>query len=173
MCCSQVTCGPVHSVLLPYMAAGDARQFRERFLSVLGAWRFISHLRLRGAAGVGVNLVFGENGPQLFLICNGLWGGAVQAVGLFIRRPSWPLGKPNLNLFVALISSALWASGLFFLPQLAYFADGVVGGRSAVGLAMRLMFTTPLDGHTRGRLLAGGAVACVHHDAGGSAGLAV
>ncbi|HEX5310256.1 lipopolysaccharide biosynthesis protein [Aquabacterium sp.] len=149
----QVTCGPIASVLLPYMArvASDARQFRERFLSVLGSVALLAppiYVCAALYAGVGVNLVFGEKwAPAVPYLQWALGMGAVQAVG-FVHPPAFmALGKPNLNLSVALISSALWALGLLFVPQLApIFAMVLWVGRSAVGLAMQLLFTRRLMG---------------------------
>lgn len=143
----QVTCGPIASVLLPYMArvAGDVRQFRERFLSVLSNVALLAppiYVCAALYAGVGVNLAFGKQWELAIPYLEWALGmGAVQAVG-FVHPPAFmAIGKPNMNWWVAVISSVLWAAGLFFLPKLApIFAMILWVGRSAIGLSLQLVF---------------------------------
>lgn len=153
----QVTCGPIASVLLPYLArvAGDVRQFRERFLSVLGNVALLAppiYVCAALYAGVGVKLAFGKQWePAIPYLELALGMGAVQAVG-FVHPPAFmAIGKPNMNWWVAVISSVLWAMGLFFLPKLApIFAMILWVGRSAIGLGLQLVFMQRLiDVHLR------------------------
>ncbi|MBI3382934.1 MAG: lipopolysaccharide biosynthesis protein [Aquabacterium sp.] len=153
----QVTCGPIASVLLPYLArvAGDVKQFRERFLSVLGNVALLAppiYVCAALYAGVGVKLVFGGQWePAIPYLEWALGMGAVQAVG-FVHPPAFmAIGKPNMNWWIAVVSSALWALGLLFLPKLApIFAMLLWVGRSAIGLVLQVVFTRRLIG-VRGR----------------------
>lgn len=149
----QVTCGPIASVLLPYLArvAGDVKLFKERFLSVLGNVALLAppiYVCAALYAGVGVKLAFGAQWePAIPYLEWALGMGAVQAVG-FVHPPAFmAIGKPNMNWWVAVISSALWAFGLFFLPKLApIFAMILWVGRSAIGLALQVVFARRLFG---------------------------
>jgi len=149
----QVTCGPIASVLLPYLAkvASDVRQFRARFLSVLSNVALLAppiYVCAALYAGVGVKLVFGAQWePAIPYLEWALGMGAVQAVG-FVHPPAFmAIGKPNLNWWVAVISSALWALGLLFLPKLApIFAMILWVGRSGIGLTLQVVFMQRLIG---------------------------
>lgn len=153
----QVTCGPIASVLLPYLAraAGDVKQFRERFLTVLHNVALLAppvYVCAALYAGVGVQLAFGEKWlPAVPYLQWALGMGAVQAVG-FVHPPAFmAIGKPNMNWWIAVVSSALWGLGLLFLPKLApIFAMILWVGRSAIGLALQVVFTRRLIG-VRGR----------------------
>lgn len=147
----QVTCGPIASVLLPYLAkvAGDAQQFRERFLRVLNNVALLAppiYVCAALYAGTGVKLIFGNQWePAIPYLQWALGMGAVQAVG-FVHSPAFmAIGKPDLNWWIAVISSMLWALGLLLLPQLApIFAMILWVGRSAVGLTLQVLFTQRL-----------------------------
>ena len=132
----QVTCGPIASVLLPHGEGGRrCAQFRERFLSVLGSVALWPPIYVCAAlyAGVGVNLVFGENGPQLFLICNGLWNGGRCRRGVVHPPAFMALGKAQ---FEFVCGADLFGAVGFGLcssaPVGAYFAMVLWVGRSAV-----------------------------------------
>ena len=153
----QVTCGPIASVLLPYLArvSSDVQQFRERFLKVLTNVALLAPPIYVCAAlysDVGVKIIFGTQWePAIPYLQWALGMGAVQAVG-FVHPPAFmALGKPNMNWWIAVISSALWALGLLFLPKLApIFAMILWAARSAVGLVLQVVFMRRLIG-IRGR----------------------
>lgn len=143
----QVTCGPIASVLLPYLArvAGDIKAFRERFLTVLSNVALLAppiYVCAALYAGVGVKLVFGAQWePAIPYLQWALGMGAVQAVG-FVHPPAFmAIGKPNMNWWIAVVSSTLWGVGLLFLPKLApIFAMILWVGRSTVGLVLQVVF---------------------------------
>lgn len=153
----QVTCGPVASVLLPYLArvSSDVQQFRERFLNVLRNVALLAppiYVCAALYADIGVKLVFGSQWePAIPYLQWALGMGAVQAIG-FVHPPAFmAIGKPDLNWWVAVISSTLWALGLLFLPKLApIFAMMMWVGRSAVGLTLQVLFMQRLI-NIRGR----------------------
>lgn len=153
----QVTCGPIASVLLPYLAkvALDVEQFRNRFLATLSnVALLVPPIYVCAAlyAGVGVKLIFGQQWePATPYLEWALGMGAVQAVG-FVHPPAFmAIGKPSMNWWIALISSALWALGLLFLPKSApIFAMILWVGRSGIGLALQIVLMRRLIG-VRGR----------------------
>lgn len=149
----QVTCAPIASVLLPFLAraAGDLPLFRAQFVNVLTRLALLTppiYVCAALYADVGVSLLFGDKWRDAVPYLQwALAMGAVQSVGFVHPSAFIALGRSNVNLWVALISSGLWLAGLFALPQMApLFAMILWVGRSAVGLVLQLMFARRLIG---------------------------
>lgn len=146
-------CNPIGSVMLPYLARAGANMadFRQRFLLVLKTTSLVAPPVFIGGAlflPPMMPRLFGPEwepaAPYIQII---LGMGAIQAMS-FTHTPAFSaLGRPVVNLWVAIVSSVLWLGSLFFLPALgAVYAAVLWAGRSGVGVLMQVLLLRRLTG---------------------------